>query len=493
MRGIKRVFSYLMIFLFFMVVNPNTAIADNLKVSFSQIENEFKKYEGWNYVWGGSSPATSFDCSGLVYYVYKSVGYGWSRMTADGQEKFCIPINESEAQAGDLVFFHNGGGPAYHVVIYLGNGRAFHAGSVETGIGYTDVGPGSWAYKSNLTYGRIPNLSIYGRSATAESVINLNSISCLVVGDSISVGLDETDFKSNFKSYDFKGKIGVNAKTIKGYLDEKYSNQDVVVILSGTNGGLKKSDIDEVMATAKNSMVFWVTPYTESPSSSGYSAEAAALLRSYESENNRLHVVPWDERGIGKLAPDKVHPKNYNNVKDSILEVMKKNLRKVDKSTLNTMVKNGIVSEDKLVGMVTISGLATFQQSLSSKFVQEESKWQAEERLNSINILSNAKEVREIRWIEGLRSIFSVLGWVLMFVGILRMVLYWVEVFTGLPAFSVLSGWRLKPRDAGGEDASGKKVSVLWVSVSSVVMFALGIVMVNDVLLNLIIKILVLL
>lgn len=82
---------------------------------------------GVDYRYGGSSPATGFDCSGLVAHVFK-VGYGISLpRTAQGQSRVGTPVPEDELQPGDLVFYNTQHRPYSHVGIYLGDGRFVHA------------------------------------------------------------------------------------------------------------------------------------------------------------------------------------------------------------------------------------------------------------------------------------------------------------------------------------------------------------------------------
>lgn len=96
------------------------------------IINEGMKYMGMPYVYGGSSPETSFDCSGFVYYVYNQCGYHVPRYTAQGFYDVSIKIPEEEAQPGDLVFFeHTYDFPERitHIGIYIGNGQMMHFGN----------------------------------------------------------------------------------------------------------------------------------------------------------------------------------------------------------------------------------------------------------------------------------------------------------------------------------------------------------------------------
>lgn len=107
------------------------------------IMDEALKYEGWRYVFGGASPTTSFDCSGLVQWCFGKAGISMPR-TAQEQYNVTQHIPLSEATAGDLVFFHstyNAGTYITHVGIYQGNNHMFHAGDP---IGYADLTSSYW-------------------------------------------------------------------------------------------------------------------------------------------------------------------------------------------------------------------------------------------------------------------------------------------------------------------------------------------------------------
>lgn len=102
------------------------------------IIQEALKYRGWSYVWGGSSPSTSFDCSGLTSWCYGVAGLSLPR-TAQQQYDAMQHITLDEAVPGDLVFFTNttnSGNYITHVGIYLGDNKMFHAGDP---IGYADL------------------------------------------------------------------------------------------------------------------------------------------------------------------------------------------------------------------------------------------------------------------------------------------------------------------------------------------------------------------
>ena len=117
---------------------------------------EAENYLGYPYVWGGSSPSTSFDCSGFVCYVLTHSGYcNMPRTTAQGIYNQCTPISASEARAGDIIFFtgtYNSGNPVTHVGIYAGNGQMIHAGDP---IKYSSINTPYWQ-SHFYAFGRVP-------------------------------------------------------------------------------------------------------------------------------------------------------------------------------------------------------------------------------------------------------------------------------------------------------------------------------------------------
>lgn len=121
---------------------PGEALTDE---KFRKMISEAEKYLGYPYVWGGSSPSTSFDCSGFVSWVINHCGNGWNvgRQTANGLMGKCDIIPKSEAKPGDLIFFqktYNTSG-ASHVGIYVGNGMMIHCGSP---ISYASIETSYW-------------------------------------------------------------------------------------------------------------------------------------------------------------------------------------------------------------------------------------------------------------------------------------------------------------------------------------------------------------
>ena len=106
---------------------------------------EAARYLGYPYVWGGSSPSTSFDCSGFVCWVFTNSGvHNLSRTTAQGIYDQCTPVSAADAKAGDIIFFtgtYNSPGPVSHVGIYCGNGVMIHCGDP---IKYASINTPYW-------------------------------------------------------------------------------------------------------------------------------------------------------------------------------------------------------------------------------------------------------------------------------------------------------------------------------------------------------------
>ena len=132
---------------------PPEALEDE---QFAAIIKEAEKYLGYPYVWGGSTPATSFDCSGFVSYVYNNCGVGWSfgRLGAEGLRQLCTRVSAANLRPGDLVFFQGTYDTtgASHVGIYVGNNMMLHCGDP---IQYTSLNSSYWQ-SHFLAYGRVP-------------------------------------------------------------------------------------------------------------------------------------------------------------------------------------------------------------------------------------------------------------------------------------------------------------------------------------------------
>ena len=128
-----------------MLVQQYTGGAAYGSETFQKLMTEAKKYIGMPYVFGGSTPQTSFDCSGFICWVYTQSGVcNLPRMTAYGIYLRCTPISASQAQPGDLVFFANTYAcdePISHIGIYVGNGKMLHCGNP---IGYADLSNSYW-------------------------------------------------------------------------------------------------------------------------------------------------------------------------------------------------------------------------------------------------------------------------------------------------------------------------------------------------------------
>lgn len=91
------------------------------------------QFVGYNYTWGGTSPSTGFDCSGLMYYVYKQFGYTLNRIAAD-QARNGVHVDPSDLQPGDLLCFYSGGDYIGHVGMYIGNNMFVHAANSTAGV-----------------------------------------------------------------------------------------------------------------------------------------------------------------------------------------------------------------------------------------------------------------------------------------------------------------------------------------------------------------------
>ena len=133
---------------------PGGALTDT---RFANMIREAEKYLGYPYVWGGSSPSTSFDCSGFVSWVINNCGNGWSvgRLTANGLMGVCDIIPRSSAKPGDLIFFQGtyDTSGASHVGIYVGNGMMIHCGNP---ISYASIESNYWQ-SHFYCFGRIRN------------------------------------------------------------------------------------------------------------------------------------------------------------------------------------------------------------------------------------------------------------------------------------------------------------------------------------------------
>ena len=133
---------------------PAEALADE---QFAAIMAEAEKYIGYPYVWGGSSPSTSFDCSGFVSWVYNNCGVGWNfgRLGAEGLRSICTRVSAANAKPGDLIFFQGTYDTtgASHVGIYVGNNKMLHCGDP---IQYADITTSYWQAHF-LSFGRLPS------------------------------------------------------------------------------------------------------------------------------------------------------------------------------------------------------------------------------------------------------------------------------------------------------------------------------------------------
>ena len=130
---------------------PPEALDDEV---FAAIIKEAEKYLGYPYVWGGSSPSTSFDCSGFVSWVINHSGWDVGRLGAQGLCNICTPVSSANVKPGDLVFFtgtYDTPGVS-HVGIYVGNNMMIHCGDP---ISYANLNSSHWQ-SHFYRYGRLP-------------------------------------------------------------------------------------------------------------------------------------------------------------------------------------------------------------------------------------------------------------------------------------------------------------------------------------------------
>ena len=132
---------------------PASALSDP---QFAAMMEEAEKYLGYPYVWGGSNPNTSFDCSGFVSWVVNNCGAGWNlgRLGADSLRHTCSYVSPANAKPGDLIFFEGTYDTtgASHVGIYVGNNMMIHCGDP---IQYADITSSYWQ-QHFLSFGRLP-------------------------------------------------------------------------------------------------------------------------------------------------------------------------------------------------------------------------------------------------------------------------------------------------------------------------------------------------
>jgi cell wall-associated NlpC family hydrolase len=130
---------------------PPEALTDT---RFAAMVREAEKYLGYPYVWGGASPATSFDCSGYVSWVVNHSGWNMGRLTAQGLMDECAIIPKDKAKPGDLIFFQGTYDTtgASHVGIYVGDNMMIHCGNP---ISYASINTPYWQ-EHFYCFGRLP-------------------------------------------------------------------------------------------------------------------------------------------------------------------------------------------------------------------------------------------------------------------------------------------------------------------------------------------------
>ncbi|MCI9069025.1 MAG: peptidoglycan DD-metalloendopeptidase family protein [Lachnospiraceae bacterium] len=134
--------------------NPGAAMGSD---RFQAMLAVAEQYLGFPYVWGGATPATSFDCSGYVSWVINHSGWSYGRLGVMGLEDICTPVSAADAQPGDLIFFIGTYDAPYpnrptHVGIYVGGGRMIHCGDP---ISYASINTPYWQ-SHFYSFGRLP-------------------------------------------------------------------------------------------------------------------------------------------------------------------------------------------------------------------------------------------------------------------------------------------------------------------------------------------------
>lgn len=198
---------------------------DNSSTSVQALFSEAEKYLGYPYVFGGSSPETSFDCSGYVCYVLNHSGvYSLDRTTAQGLYNICEPVSRANAKPGDLVFFtgtYDCSDIVSHVGFYSGDGKMLHAGDP---IQYTSIDSSYWQ-SHFYSFGRLP--------------FNVENPVFLVEHDSILI-VDYIDYNSIFQ-WDVKPSESVSSLSLYVVL----SDYDSCGLLRVVDGSLVRCDYSE--------------------------------------------------------------------------------------------------------------------------------------------------------------------------------------------------------------------------------------------------------
>lgn len=130
----------------------------NAPANFQIVYETMLQFDGYPYTFGGMSPTTSFDCSGLMMWAFRKIGVNLPR-TAQEQYNASQKITAEELQPGDFIFFtgtYNAGRPVTHIGMYVGNGKMFDANG--GGIGFTDLNDRYWQ-EHLYGYGRIVDFS----------------------------------------------------------------------------------------------------------------------------------------------------------------------------------------------------------------------------------------------------------------------------------------------------------------------------------------------
>ena len=111
----------------------SSKVATGEKITGREVADFALNYVGYNYRWGGESPATGFDCSGFTSFVYKQFGYELDRVACD-QAKNGRAVSKEELQPGDILCFYSSGSYIGHVGLYIGDNMFVHAANSSSGV-----------------------------------------------------------------------------------------------------------------------------------------------------------------------------------------------------------------------------------------------------------------------------------------------------------------------------------------------------------------------
>ena len=207
---------------------------------FATLITEAEKYLGYPYVWGGSNPDTSFDCSGFVSYVLTNSGLvNTGRLGAQGLYNVCTPVSKANAQPGDLIFFvgtYDTPGVS-HVGIYVGDGVMIHCGDP---IQYTSINSSYWQQ----------HFYAFGRPPIKRKEFCMNPKYQKVLSDIEKAEKKKSEIEGQLKElYDKKTELE-NLEIINTVRSMVMDKDQIMAFLSSMKGGTKPAENMEVIDNA---------------------------------------------------------------------------------------------------------------------------------------------------------------------------------------------------------------------------------------------------